>query len=555
MSKPAEKLDWHRPGTVEAGSNFLRVVRKDDKLGLVPVAPPDPPGPSDRTYMGNTMAMTPWPNVGFDGSKFQRGISSTGYSPTLYTGSIRQNCRNIYHDSTVAHALVNRTADVVIDTGLICQPNPIAAMLGISQEQATAWAADVGPRFHSWCMDKKASRDETQNWYQMQRTMEIGCGRDGEAFIRFYYSARRDLQNPLQLQLLDPNQIRGQGVISTAGLGASSYDGIVRDGAGRAVAFKIWVWLQEKKQYVERTVPAWGPKSKLQMMTHVFQSVYPGQGRGISRLAPVVQDCEALQSFTLSQIYKAINQSTIALYNKPSKDNPASDPTAAFQVRYGAGPDDDVVGAEAEGVTPESVLPLDQYVKYIELPEATFRQPGAVGVFNLQEGEELKPFENTSPAQAYDTFVDSFTSYISAASSMPLEALLQKFNSNYSASRAALVMLWRVAEILRHEKETDALNPVYRAWLSGEIAAGRVRAPGWSDPRLQAAWLNATYMGAPIPNIDPLKQAKAAKENMALGITTGRKESKDYDRSDVMANHQQLDREYETLPIPYWEQK
>jgi len=553
MSTPAEKLNPDRPGTVEAGTEFLRIVRRGDTV-RIPMAPPDPPGSQGRARSVDTTVPFSF-GVGSDGSKYPNGISATGYSPALYTSAIRQNCRNIYHDSVVAHAMVERWADVVIDTGLICQPNPIASVLGITQAAASSWAMDVGPRFHAWCMDKRASRDETQNWYQMQRTIEVCAQRDGEGFLRFFYSMRRDLQNPLQLQLLDPNQIRGGGVVSTTGFNAGQVDGIERDAAGRAVGYKVWVYVPGQKRYVPRTVPAWGPKSGRQMMAHVFQSIYPGQGRGISRLASIVQDCQALSDFTLSQIHKAINQSTIALYTKPSPDNPASNPMGDMARRYGAGPEDDLVEGEAEGVTPESVLPLSEYVKYVELPEATFRQPGSVGVFNLQEGEDLKSLENTSPAQAYDRFVEAYTSHLCAANSMPLEVLLQKFNANYSASRAALVMLWRVAEILRHEKETDCLTPVYRAWLAGEIAAGRIKAPGWADPRLQAAWLNATYMGSPVPNIDPWKQARAARENMAIGVSTGRKESKNLDRGDVAANHEELAREYQTLPIPYWEQK
>ena len=93
-------------------------------------------------------------------------------------------------------------------------------------------------------------------------------------------------------------------------------------------------------------------------------------------------------------------------------------------------------------------------------PEATMTRPG-VGVFSLRNAEDLKPFPETAPAEQYDRFVDAFTSYLAASISMPIEVLLMRFNQNYSASRASLVLFWRVAQIWREELAADFLNPIY----------------------------------------------------------------------------------------------
>ena len=138
----------------------------------------------------------------------------------------------------------------------------------------------------------------------------------------------------------------------------------------------------------------------------------------------------------------------------------------------------------------------------------------------LNCGEELVPFPNTAPSEQYDRFITSFTSYLCASMGMPVELLLMKFNANYSASRACLILFWRVAQIYRNEVRYDTLGPVYEAWLCGEIASGRTKAPGWCDPRLRAAWLASNWIGSQMPNIDPQRTATADKMYVEMGSQT-----------------------------------
>ena len=228
------------------------------------------------------------------------------------------------------------------------------------------------------------------------------------------------------------------------------------------------------------------------------------------------------------------------MYVKPSADNAASNPFE--DINRPAGPASTQFGSDP---TPsEDALNVDTApVEYCPIPEATVGVPGSVGVFNLNEGEEIKPFANTAPADTFDAFVDSFTSHLSASMSMPLEVLLMKFSSNYSASRGALILFWRVAWIWRHEMDADFMTPLYESWLSEEIAAGRETAPGWTDPRLRAAWLNHDLVASPIPNIDDVKTAKANKDNLEMNATTLDRVARETNGSNGKMNRSKLSRE------------
>lgn len=486
-----------------------------------------------------------------DGSKWEHGLSHSGSAVYQDHHTIRMNARKAYHDTPQARAIVDRFADVVVDTGIKIQPTPDAALLGISPEEAEDWAERIGNRHDLWLASKDCHRAENMTGYQAQRLYQIFQQRDNDIFVRLHYNGAARLQSKLQFSFLDTTQIRGDAFTSTAGFNDDHNDGIERDAAGREISYKVWLKKPGSPgQYDEKTIPARGPKSGRRMMLHGFSPEYASQGRGYSRLAHALQEFQNLTDFSLATIKKAINQSNITMYVKPSADNAASDPFE--DLSKPAGPASQQFGSDP--VPAETAQNVDTVpVEYCPIPEAAVGVPGSTGVFNLTEGEELKPFANTTPADSFDSFVDSFTSHLSASVSMPLEVLLMKFGSNYSASRGALILFWRVAWIWRHEMDADYMAPLYEAWLSEEIAAGREMAPGWSDPRLRAAWLNHDLVASPIPNIDDVKSANANKINLGMNATTLDRVARETNGSNGKANRSKLSRELKEWQRMPWE--
>lgn len=503
---------------------------------------------SNQAYVGGGSGYHGYSTLA-DGSKYILGISNSGISPLLDNYRLRQNAREAYHDSTAARGVVDRYADTVVDVGLRLDCSPMADILGITPEEAEEWSRRVEKSFHLWALSKKAVRDETMNFYQAQRLAEISQQRDGEYFVRLFYTKNNGRPNPLQVGFLDPNQIRGDALTSTTGFqDRRAWDGIERDMAGREIAYLIWVQAQDGS-YKEVRVPALGPRSKRRMMLHGFAPEYAGQGRGYSRLSHVLQEFSDLTTFTISQIKKAIQQSALTMWVKPDKDNPASDPFEGITHSLGAGPATDIPSTT---VPDPDGLQVEDGVTFHDLPEAAITQPGQVAVFNLNKGEEIQPFKSTAPSESYDKFVEAFLTHLSASTGMPSEVLLMKFGENYSASRGTLILFWRIAQIWRHELATDFLSPVYEEWLTGEIAAGRVSAPGWSDPVLRQAWLNHKWFGAPMPNIDPLRTAKADETYVGLGAQTLDHVARNHNGSDGSSNRAKLTRELGELPSVPW---
>ena len=461
----------------------------------------------------------------------------------------RNNARTAYLDSVHAHALVNRFTDSVIDTGLKVKPIPNIEVLGITLEQAEEWARDVAQRFDLWAKSKKAHRAEQMTFYQTQRLAYTCQKRGGEYFARLYYDG--DGINPLQLRLVDPNNIQGHAYTDTNGV-VKIEDGIERDSRGRTVAYHVNEYNPSNGQYRQVRVPAKGRRSKLPLMLHGMKAEWAEQSRGYPEYLHLLQEFKELGDFTMSHIKKAIAQSTIALFNKPSEKAPASNPFADVEQNNPAGGMISDFYGNNSVANGASSTPAGGSVRYTPIKDSAFGTPGGVAVMTLDSGEELKPFANTAPAEGYDTFVKAFITSLASSVGMPPEILLMKFDQSYSAARGALMMFWRKANIERNDLASDLLSPTYKAWLALEVASGRITAPGWTDPVLREAWSDNVWSGIPMPNIDPAKTAKADQMYVEMGAQTIQDVAYALNGSNAEKNMGQLKREVEMLPTVPW---
>lgn len=529
------------------GSFFKRLFAPLAQKDSNPLASPFLVGPGDDSakIVAFTQAQSRIRTGGIGtGAKWDYGLSSNGAAPMLDNYMLRQNSRSAIHDSVEYRGLVTRLADSVIDRGLRLVPEPVAGVLGLSEDEAAEWSENVSERFGLWARSKDVDVAGNMNLYQLQRFAHVSQLRDGETFAQLHYGAHNDLSNPLQIGFQDPSNIQGTaGQVSTEGFNNHLDNGVERDKYGRAIAYHWYEWTGQ--EYIARRIPAFAPNG-LPLMIHGFRQEYPNQVRGIPEFSHCLQEFENITDFKAAHIKKAINQSQLVLSVEAGENGP-SDNVFEQVTQAKAGPTGETISATAQ------VVDNGSQFNYQVVEEAAMGTPGSTVVYGLDTGEKLKPFINSAPADGYDTFVDAFVSYLAASSGIPIEVALMRFNANYSASRASLMLFWRVAQIWRDEQAADFLAPIYEAWLWHEIASGRVRAFGFSDPMLRRAWLNATWCGVPMPNIDPAKTAKADEIYVKLGAQSLDLVAQNFSGTRYKQNRAKLERQYDGHPLPPWE--
>ena len=92
------------------------------------------------------------------------------------------------------------------------------------------------------------------------------------------------------------------------------------------------------------------------------------------------------------------------------------------------------------------------------------RQSTSNQVFNLPPGATLKSLSSQSETTFNEFFRAVFVT-LCAAVDIPEEVALQKYEQNYSSSRAAINGWEHIIEIYRQEFAKKFYEPFYRAWL------------------------------------------------------------------------------------------
>lgn len=151
---------------------------------------------------------------------------------------------------------------------------------------------------------------------------------------------------------------------------------------------------------------------------------------------------------------------------------------------------------------------------------------GNGAIVGLEKGESIETANPGRPNTAFDGFVTSMCRQIGAALEIPYELLLKNFTSSYSASRGALLEAWKMFRMRREWIVGNFCQPVYEEWLTEAVLKGRIEAQGFfTDPAIRAAWCGAEWYGDCQGQLDPLKEANAAKVRVEEGFSTREREA------------------------------
>jgi len=495
--------------------------------------------PKKRWYVGprRPAVSSAYINTGntYDsGAKYIDGLKQLTAASGLKLNheKILKQARIAYHDSTIAKSIVDRYAMMGIGSGLFLEALPQAELLKRSADSLVDWSLDVQRRFHLWAISKDSDITESMTFYQLQNFCMRNQQRDGEYFGRIHY-----IDGEIRFGVFDPTQVE-EGVEN-----GTRFDyGVHRNANGAIDKYRIRVGDNKVAIF-----PKYTGNGK-PLIIHGFMPDYAGQVRGISQIAHLLQEFRLLADYQIFELIKAGLQASLNLWVKPSKDAPA---TNIFEgMSANAGPlaeyAEDEVPAEPEGdVDPVTYKRMDEAISF----------GGGLSVMSLNAGEELKSFDPSSPNEAFSAFNKAIEDIIYPSVNQPPEIGRLSFNSNYSASQAAILIFWDILKVWRDELASDFLNIIYEAWLDNEIARGRIKCPGWSDPFLRKAWSYCEWTGRSKPHIDPVKYGAGEKLKIELGATTQERIARETNGSNAALNRAKLKRELADMPDIPWQKK
>ena len=205
----------------------------------------------------------------------------------------------------------------------------------------------------------------------------------------------------------------------------------------------------------------------LPIVIHVGMIDRGDQYRGIPMLAPLIESIYATMSFQEAECQSAIIQSAHSFVITSDALNPTLDPLAAISqaaLDKPLIPEDDDGGDDGKPKKKDPSIALDPLGLGSELlggavNKTQFVAPGTS--IRLKPGEKIEPFPCNHPNSYYAQFLETQAQLIGSALRIPAEVLVQKFDSSYSASRAALGAFNRTCQAYRTRFIEAALKPLW----------------------------------------------------------------------------------------------
>ena len=496
------------------------------------------PAEQMQAYFGNG-------TLGFGGAKFNGGLGVHNNADdfiidpsVLDLYSIRRESAKQYNRNTVAHSIIDTFENAVVGCGLRLEATPrtdiIESNTGAMIDKNT-WTNKTEQSFDLWARSQGASYDYSNDFYTMQALAYRSYLLHGKmlAVIRYTNDARFVHNKRLSrcnIQLIEYSQIAQ--ILNTQQYQNMSretihdiIDGQAINQSGRVLGY--FINTKPNTTIINgiddvRYIKKFGTNGR-QWVVDITRNQNANDIQGYPMLTHILHDLSGLERYSLAEIQAALVNATIAMQS--TNDRQAStDPIAQGGKR---------ARQSIQDVSNDTHRRVDVNV------------PGLL-VTHAIPGEQLSAFATQRPNVNYTAFAEAVLSRICASIGMPLEVMLKKFNSNYSASRAALVEWWRLVQEEQVRFGRMFCEPIYQQWLDAEIQDGRIQCVGWYDDDLirrntnQAAWSYAMWYGQSRIGIDPMKEVRAHEIEVERGWSTNEQIARTYYNSDYFDNIQRL---------------
>ena len=435
---------------------------------------------------------------------------------------LRDRSRDLVRNAPIATGAIGTSLANVVGTGLKLQARIDADYLGLTEDEADAWEDQVEREWRLWSESQECDISRTLNFRGLQTLAFRQTLENGDVFALLPRIARPGSPYLLKIQLVEADRVCNEKwAPDTDALTA----GVQKDPAtGAPVAYHILNQHPGMTRFFNRdgaqwkVVPAFGAKTNIRNVLHLYEVIRPGQTRGVPFLAPVMETLKQLDRYTENELMASVVSGLFTVFLKSESGALDFDMATGMSQETGATASDDDM------------------------------KLGNGAIIGLKKGEDISTANPGRPNTAFDPFVESILEQIGAALGIPYEVLIRHFQSSYSASRAALLEAWRFFRGRRVWLVENFCQPVYETFLYEAVASGRISAPGFFASALAwKAYSGAIWVGDSPGYVDPTKDVDAAKARVDGKFSTLDEETALLTGGSFQANVRQLSKEKRML--------
>lgn len=437
-------------------------------------------------------------SISYDGEKNTGELGAiTRY--TLDYAGLRYRSWQSYLDDEVTQTVVKKFVTWIIGKGLKLQSEPVDSVLGLTGVQSTTFSKTVEDKFKLYRKSRISDYSGMSNLNQISKTAYINAIIGGDVLVIL-----RVVNGNLNVQLVD-----GSNLITplfddhnakALARGNTIKNGIEENKKGEHIAF----YVRNKNNDIQRIL-ARGKKTGKETAFIVYGMRYRiDDNRGIPLISTVLETLKKLDRYKEAAVGSAEERAKIVMQVTHQEHSTGENPILK-----------NVATAYNTDSSQDIAVDVNGNQLADKIAVSTNKQ-----TFNMPNGAKLEALDSKSEIN-FDGFYSPNVNMICATIGIPPEVALSKYDSNFSASRAALKDWEHTIDVERDYFSLQFDQRIYNAWLEMEVMTSKINAPGYinavvkKDVMSLEAFRNARFTGANVPHIDPVKEVEA--ERLKLG--------------------------------------
>ena len=445
----------------------------------------------------------------------------------LFSSALRQRARDLYTGGGLGRSGPQTLSTAVTGWGIMPKPKIDSEYLGLSDEAAEETERAILREFKLWAESPMCDAERQKDFFDMQQLAFLSMLVSGDVFGMFGMKPNPRTPYQTTVRILEADRIctpdsSGDSTSTATNSGGRIIDGVEIDKEGTVLRYYIAsrspLSQNDNNELTWQPIDAYGKDTGYPNILHIMTWERPEQRRGIPFVASEIEGLKQFDRYMNAELAANVVSAMLTVFITSTEDD-------------GKPGMEDAI-SEDEKVTDDEL--------HLELA------PGAV--YDLPAGKQVSTVNPLRNNAAFKDFVETQFMIRGSGLGIPKEVLIKKFESNYTAARAALLDFMRTVKVFRSRFDRQFNQPIYEQVLAEAVATGRIQAPGFfDDPLVRKAWSGCQWIGATMGHVDPMKEINAAALRIANNITTQEQEAAEYNGNDWTENIRQRRKELTAL--------
>lgn len=419
--------------------------------------------------------------------------------------ALRLRSWQAYIESEIAQTVIKKYNLWIIGAGLKIRTEPSEVILkseGLTID-TEAFNEITEARFTLFANSVYADMSEMRTLNQLARRAHLNAINGGDVLVILRYVDKK-----VTVQLVDGSNVcsplyQSNYYKTAQEAGNTIKDGIEFDKNGKPVAYYV---KDDNIIYNVNRVLAESESTGLKMAYLVYGLEYRIDNcRGIPLISTVLETLKKLERYKEATVGSAEERQKIPFFIEHQLGGTGENPMQGILAK----------ARNADAVL-DDVATTEEGEKLATTVAATSNKT----VYNMPNGAKMVSMDSKQELHFKDFYTGNID-VLCASVPIPPEVAMSKYDSNFSASRAALKDWEHTINTARKDFSAGFYAPIYNFWLHVQILQNKITAPGYLEAFKKKNWIvieayrTARWIGTQVPHIDPLKEVEA--ERLKLG--------------------------------------